>query len=752
MPLMSDLRSATLVAVVDIPIVIREILCLVVRLRTSRTRRMNAGDGMVGFALQPASLATVSVAQHYADTIAEPVAYSEHQDLLPPDVLESLRELFPKGRARFWGVTPDSRGINENRFNKLRLGDGVAFYGQGRLYAAGRVAVLFRSEQLADRLWGRQDDGRTWQFMYAIADFHQVDVGIREVQQIMGWKSGAVVQNFQVAVDGPARDLAQLCGVELDQPLTPEQTLEVVRIPREHAEWLADSPASSDALKRRALAGVLAKRLNMVRTQSPHESFLMHIDGPWGAGKSTLLQLLKAELKNDCIVVEFDAWRNSRVSPPWWALLTTLRDELPRALPWYRRILLRSQEVLQRVRRSGAPYLLSFLLVGVLALAVGVFVYWSVDQFTDLSKSGEFVWRAFQSVSVLVSIVVTLGTGALALGRILLWESARGAKLYEQASVDPMQNVAAHFGWLLNRAQRPVAFFIDDLDRCKEDQVVALLEAAQTMMRTAPAVRGKAQTPVSFVVAADGAWLRCAYEIVYDKFKTAVDEPGRSLGYLFLDKLFQLSVPLPAIGPSGQRTYFRSLLGTQVAEEDESLGEEIGELRKVIQSSGTESDVLKALQGASEAARERVGPEAITRMAEPDLVEDVEHALEPFAPLLDNNPRRMKRFINCYTVIRAARTIEGSVIDTEVLALWVLLQTRWPELAEYLQRKPDAIEAIGRKERPRGCPDSLLGLISSRDLREVLKQAPKPLTGDLIRTCCGAQLDAELDETDLNAG
>jgi membrane-associated phospholipid phosphatase len=42
-------------------------------------------------------------------------------------------------------------------------------------------------------------------------------------------------------------------------------------------------------------------------------------------------------------------------------------------------------------------------------------------------------------------------------------DSARGARLF---TANPMDDVAAHFGWLLGKARRPVLIFVDDLDRC----------------------------------------------------------------------------------------------------------------------------------------------------------------------------------------------------------------------------------------------------------------------------------------------
>ncbi|MEU0872186.1 MrcB family domain-containing protein [Nocardia brasiliensis] len=615
----------------------------------------------------------------------------------------------------------------------------------GRAYQVGNVwSVEYRLDDMPSEEQLRVD----FRNMTALlTDLYKADPETGSLGEITG-----IAPEFEDDLRSLARQPEESAGGDLGL----EELVEVSG--REHAEWQPDGPASIDVLKRGALAKVLATRLKAIRESAPEESFLIHVDGPWGAGKSTLLQLLKAELDKDFVVVEYDAWRNARVDPPWWALLTTLRVAVPRTLGWWQRSGLRLKETWQRIRRTGSPFVLPCAVLATVVFLLAWLVVWGLNQplpqpqpptasttdtvFTRSKSVLEFVWRLIPVTVGLIGLLVTLWTGALTLGRRFLWESARGARLYEQAALDPMENVAAHFGWLLSQAPRPVVFFIDDLDRCKEGQVVALLEAAQTMMRTAPPPRGKRPVAVSFVVAADGAWLRQAYEVTYDKFLDAVAEPGRPLGYLFLDKLFQLSVPLPAIGAAGQKTYFRGLLGGSVREGD-TLGDEVDKLRRVIAESANETEVLDALRQASPTARERVSPQAVERMSGAELAAGVEHALERFAPLLDGNPRRMKRYINCYTVTRAARTLEGSAIETDALALWVLLQIRWPELAEYLRRKPDAIATINEKQTTKGWPEDLAALLHSSDLREVIGQAPIKLTGNQIRECCGAQPDDE---------
>ena len=63
-------------------------------------------------------------------------------------------------------------------------------------------------------------------------------------------------------------------------------------------------------------------------------AFFVHVHGPWGSGKTTLLNLLRNYLRNGherplgekynkspWIVIDFNAWQQQRMRPPWWSLM-----------------------------------------------------------------------------------------------------------------------------------------------------------------------------------------------------------------------------------------------------------------------------------------------------------------------------------------------------------------------------------------------------------------------------------------------
>ena len=160
----------------------------------------------------------------------------------------------------------------------------------------------------------------------------------------------------------------------------------------------------------------------------------------------------------------------------------------------------------------------------------------------------------FKDLDTFIKLGMTLITafGAFVLaGRALVFGSASSAKFYYDLSADPMKRITRLFRALVRLTKMPVCVFIDDLDRCNADFVVDLLEGIQTSFRARNVV---------YVVAADRNWIRSAFEKRYGSFSDHVGDGGQPLGYLFLEKLFQMSTPLPGMGKSTRESYWKGLI------------------------------------------------------------------------------------------------------------------------------------------------------------------------------------------------
>jgi WD40 repeat protein len=529
---------------------------------------------------------------------------------------------------------------------------------------------------------------------------------------------------------GPVRTVAvgSVSGMPVVVSGSDDATVRIWTSAGDYLEWLSDSTSEADYLKRKPLASVLAQRLQRQHEREPGTSFLIHVDGAWGTGKSTLLDYLRAELdQRDWVTIQFDAWREAELGPPWWALLAALRLGICQHRGLLGRVWLRTVETFTRLRRSGASFV--FACAVLLAISAAVFFLLRPSGLT-----AESVTALAKTVTAVVAALGTLSAGAVVAARLLLWDSARGARLYEQSNANPMGDVARHFHWLTKKARGPVVFLIDDLDRCPQTYVVALLEAVQTL------IRGKGAAPdmvaASFVVAADGAWIRTSFEIEYERFAPTITEAGRPLGYLFLDKLFQLHVPVPTIDPPRMRTYLNHLLGLRTGHQ---LASEVANVRARLERSTSEAQIVTTLGQASAEVRDQVVVDAVRALGTPDITAATEHHLQRYGSLLPPNPRSMKLFLNSYTMLRTIRTLEGNPVPITWLALWTVIETRWPSLADHLRAQPEHIALVGdAKQDLSTVPADLRPLFTDPTVRRTVEfDAQYPLTPDAVRSCTG---------------
>jgi len=531
-------------------------------------------------------------------------------------------------------------------------------------------------------------------------------------------------------------------------------TASAEQVPRRDAsdrtEWAPDAPAEEDLLGRQRLAEALAVRIKrLAEPGSPStKSFLVHVDGPWGAGKSTLFEFLKEQLNSTFLVVSINAWQEQRVGLPWWTILSALRRAVASSTPWYRRPWAWFGGLLDRIGAGLVPFVAALLALG--AVLIGLI---SVADF-DLTASGQ----AAESITRVVSLAALAVAGVLAAARYLLPWSRKSAQGIVETNDNPMHEVGRLFARTLRRAKRPVVFLIDDLDRCDGDYVVEFLEVVQTLVRDAPrflpesAGRQKAARwsgaqsevagPYAFV-AADGRWIRSSYEKHYETFRHT-SAPGRPLGYLFLEKVFQLQVRLPSITPSAKEAFLASLLAPALRQRTPRDAQadvvRTAQAKDAVHEATSESEVIEAARKAvhiqDPVARMEVLGDAAVRFSERAIGDATEHALARFSVYLEPNPRSMKLFVNTYGVLRSLRTLEEVFVPSGPLGLWTVIEIRWPYLADYLRAHPDTVAS---RETEPNLPADVESLLRSDEVTGVLGDTRSgPLTPDLIRQCCGS--------------
>ena len=517
---------------------------------------------------------------------------------------------------------------------------------------------------------------------------------------------------------------------ETDTPEAPEETGEFEAI--EAIPTHQDRPATEDELGRGRLAEVLAERMRRVRGEDTEAaaktrrdrrrkrradglaareagSFMVHIHAPWGAGKSSLLNFLASDLRNrresqtrqgwrrirdllqrgrpkdpqlsQWIVVEFNAWEHQRLTPPWWWLLAAVQRSCHRELwrsdrrQWFKFWLRDFGWRLWNVRASCFALA---LIGGVLALA------WRADWFGLEVSSLSALQAVFLTVGSAITLAATLLGIASATGRWLAIGTAEGANRFLRRAHDPLGVYRRRFSWLVRSSDHPITVFIDDLDRCRPEYVIELLEGIQTLF---------VDEPVAYVVAADRNWLCRSFAHGYSEFEETVGDLARPIGFLFLEKTFQISTEIPPLTSRDRERYWSTLLRGGEADGVPDPGPAAKPATDAFADTTTQGDVEDRIGAliSSGIDGEEVLAAAMRRLNAPDMQEQLDKLLAEFAPLIENNPRSMKRLMNAYGIERDRLLRDGRLLSKQErrqLVLLTILRLRWPLLADHLRECP----------------------------------------------------------------
>lgn len=496
--------------------------------------------------------------------------------------------------------------------------------------------------------------------------------------------------------------------------------------------------------------------------------FVVHIDAPWGGGKTTFANYLARILdpyrtagpvpkwltnlplgddrfwpkrfRRPWYVVNFNAWQNQHVDPPWWCFYQAIRkqcfhavrtgtfaaepqrpdktgqlgetdkaqipppplssDQLRGSFVRHCRWLaLWRSELWWRVFNPKFRILIvTFILTWVAAI-----VLYRIGLFKPNALKGALGGSLSDLPAVLATGIVILLGGATAIWSIfatltesLLPGTPSAAKNYSLGSGDPLERFRIRFDQMIRRLKEPVIVVVDDIDRCEPKFVVELLRGIQTILRS---------PRVIFVLLGDRDWIELAFANVHAAMEGIHVGPEHTFGGRFVEKAIQLSLVLPDILPDAKTDYVRTLLGvgSGVSEKGtEALPE--GQ-RKAIEEEvrallGTDDPLIRDDNtnrlrtsihdnaALPEETRKSVVKQidrtlALRSAADEKVQEATQHRLVPIASVLPANPRQVKRIINGIAFFQEIARIEQEVqpgsSEWRKLALWVVLMTEWPQ-------------------------------------------------------------------------
>jgi Clp amino terminal domain, pathogenicity island component/KAP family P-loop domain len=210
-----------------------------------------------------------------------------------------------------------------------------------------------------------------------------------------------------------------------------------------------------------------------------------------------------------------------------------------------------------------------------------------------------------------------------------------------------------------------IVLYIDDLDRCQPEVVTAVLDAVHLLLAL----------PIFVVVVGlDPRWARQSLVIKHAVLLTGNADLRTPSPADYLEKIFQLSYVLPELDQSGAQRLVRGhaagfLRRTDPAGKGEDvepdLSAELGLEPKGSDMAAGEPGWMVEL--GQEAAPDSATMDEISEAVSFDL--STLQELDGVACLVSASPRRAKRFLNVYLLVRARLLTEGTRVDDVDVAM-----------------------------------------------------------------------------------
>lgn len=249
-----------------------------------------------------------------------------------------------------------------------------------------------------------------------------------------------------------------------------------------------DDPFAPDKLDREESAQILTQLI-----EHTDESFVLALDSAWGTGKSTFVEMWKALLETEKFgyrTLYFNAWENDFAADPLLALLAEF-EQIPKPHDGSEKLFEDTKRLASDVVRYGVP-----ALVKIASNAVGV-PDGLADTLLAVVKGGE--------------------------------KDALAAFKDTRKSLDGFREALGKYMHKLKELghDKPVIFFVDELDRCRPTYAIELLERIKHLF----SVDG-----IVFVLALDREQLSHSIKTVYGN---NMDAQG------YLARFFDLEYQLP---------------------------------------------------------------------------------------------------------------------------------------------------------------------------------------------------------------
>ncbi|HXQ33766.1 MAG TPA: P-loop NTPase fold protein [Anaerolineales bacterium] len=414
----------------------------------------------------------------------------------------------------------------------------------------------------------------------------------------------------------------------------------------------SDNETDVDLLRYRYL---VASVLRLIRNDDLLPTTI-GIFGDWGTGKSSLIKMIEKEVSGDpsTMCLSFSGWLFEDYNDAKTALMGSILDAIQDHVKEDENLLRKTGHLLHKLI-NRVNWFQAVMIAGRYAVPAAV----GLPKITLANLGIDLVQRLAMLPSALVDKFKAKGIDEKDIEKLI----KESADTPEEVRRD-IRDFRKDFAALLDKAEiKRLVVFIDDLDRCDPDNIIATLEAIKLFLF----VPGTA-----FILGADERLVQYAVRRRFPELPGTDTEVGRD----YLEKLVQFPVRLPPLGGTEIQSYINILFAKlQLGEADfNKVCEHVAQFRP---------NQVSDLAYDIETCRALLSGGAVPAQLELDL--DLTAQIAPvLTPGLGGNPRRTKRFLNTLLLRMWMSEDRGLHLQRQVLSKLMLLEYLKPEFFKQL--------------------------------------------------------------------
>ncbi len=139
----------------------------------------------------------------------------------------------------------------------MSLGDVALFSREGRIFSAGTVAKKIHNAILSRHLWGEDETGETWEYLYFLSDIRQMDIPYKKFNAAAGYKENNVIQGFNVLPEEKSAAVLLLLGMNLAETSSEKELTKISKAVAETGEF---DPHSEGEGRKRTLSAICRRQ------------------------------------------------------------------------------------------------------------------------------------------------------------------------------------------------------------------------------------------------------------------------------------------------------------------------------------------------------------------------------------------------------------------------------------------------------------------------------------------------------------